>query len=54
VCSHGQQPATLQHSLTDISGGSGGAIYAYIFGWVGCFANFMVLSELASMYVALS
>ncbi|KAJ5517028.1 hypothetical protein N7527_008588 [Penicillium freii] len=31
------------------NGGSGGAIYAYIFGWVGCFANFMVLSELASM-----
>ncbi|CAI7583830.1 unnamed protein product [Penicillium glandicola] len=32
-----------------LGGGSGGAIYAYIFGWVGCFANFMVLSELASM-----
>ena len=47
-----QQPAALQHFLTYISGGSGGAIYAYIFGWVGCFANFMVLSELASMYVA--
>ncbi|KGO73994.1 Amino acid/polyamine transporter I [Penicillium italicum] len=31
------------------NGGSGGAIYAYIFGWVGCLANFMVLSELASM-----
>jgi hypothetical protein len=43
------KPAILQRSLTDISGGSGGVIYAYIFGWVGCFANFMVLSELASM-----
>jgi hypothetical protein len=32
------------------SGGSGGAIYAYIFGWIGTFANFMVLAELASMY----
>ncbi|KAJ5814483.1 hypothetical protein N7474_006260 [Penicillium riverlandense] len=31
------------------NGGSGGAIYAYIFGWVGTFANFMVLAELASM-----
>jgi hypothetical protein len=33
------------------SGGSGGAIYAYIFGWVGTLANFVVLAELTSMYV---
>ncbi|KFY97433.1 hypothetical protein V500_02067 [Pseudogymnoascus sp. VKM F-4518 (FW-2643)] len=31
------------------NGGSGGAIYAFIFGWVGTFASFMVLAELASM-----
>lgn len=35
-----------------ISGGSGGAIYAFIFGWVGTFASFMVLAELASMYAS--
>ncbi|KFY71997.1 hypothetical protein V499_07851 [Pseudogymnoascus sp. VKM F-103] len=32
-----------------LGGGSGGAIYAFIFGWVGTFASFMVLAELASM-----
>ncbi|KAJ5211544.1 uncharacterized protein N7498_003190 [Penicillium cinerascens] len=31
------------------NGGSGGAIYAYIFGWVGTTAIFVVLSELSSM-----
>ncbi|KFY17763.1 hypothetical protein V492_00431 [Pseudogymnoascus sp. VKM F-4246] len=31
------------------NGGSGGAIYAFIFGWVGTFASFIVLAELASM-----
>ncbi|KIN06808.1 hypothetical protein OIDMADRAFT_107624 [Oidiodendron maius Zn] len=31
------------------NGGSGGTIYAYIFGWVGTVANFVVLGELASM-----
>lgn len=36
---------------TFTSGGSGGAIYAYIFGWIGTVANFVVLAELASMYV---
>jgi hypothetical protein len=41
------------YPLTGItSGGSGGTIYAYIFGWIGTFANFMVLAELASMYAA--
>jgi hypothetical protein len=38
-------------SLTDLtSGGSGGAVYAYIFGWIGTFAIFIVLAELVSMY----
>ncbi|OBT54375.1 hypothetical protein VE04_04560 [Pseudogymnoascus sp. 24MN13] len=32
-----------------LAGGSGGAIYAFIFGWVGTCASFMVLAELASM-----
>jgi hypothetical protein len=43
----------VPHPLTDItSGGSGGTIYAYIFGWIGTVANFVVLGELASMYAA--
>lgn len=33
------------------SGGSGGTIYAFIFGWVGTAATYIVLSELVSMYV---
>jgi hypothetical protein len=46
-------PLLPLHPLTGItSGGSGGAIYAYIFGWIGTVANFMVLAELASMYAA--
>ncbi|KAJ5086877.1 amino acid permease [Penicillium alfredii] len=31
------------------NGGPGGAVYAFIFGWVGTVANFIVLAELASM-----
>lgn len=37
--------------LTDsLSGGPAGVVYSYIYVWIGTFATFATLSELASMY----
>ncbi|CAI7572909.1 unnamed protein product [Penicillium pancosmium] len=46
-----QDRDNLQLQRLDNSGGSGGAVYAYIFAWVGTACTFVVLGEMGSMSV---